>query len=66
MRERLGAQARPVNIAQHARGVQQLRSVLPNTFGLARFVRRAAVTQVLYLLDLQDLPHTSGKSDHRH
>lgn len=62
MRERLGAQARPVNIRLHARGVQQLRSVLPATFGLARFVRRAAVTQDLYLFGLQDLPTRQARA----
>ncbi|BAQ83656.1 toxin VasX [Pseudomonas sp. St29] len=62
MRERLGAEARPVNIRLHARGVQQLRSVLPATFGLARFVRRAAVTEDLYLFGQQDLPTRQARA----
>ncbi|MCE4055149.1 hypothetical protein [Pseudomonas sp. Au-Pse12] len=62
MRQRLGAEARPVNIALHSRGVQQLRSMLPDTFALAHFVRRAAVTQDLYLFGLQDLPTRQARA----
>ncbi|BBN57950.1 hypothetical protein TRE132_60750 [Pseudomonas chlororaphis subsp. aurantiaca] len=56
MRERLGASARPVNVTLHGRGVQQLRSMLPNTFGAAYFMRRGNVTQNYYLFGLEDLP----------
>ncbi|WP_322740736.1 toxin VasX [Pseudomonas saponiphila] len=56
MRERLGAQAQPVNITLHGRGVQQLRSLMPATFGVAYFMRRGAVTQNYYLFGMEDLP----------
>ncbi|WP_345891438.1 toxin VasX [Pseudomonas protegens] len=56
MRERLGAQAQPVNITLHGRGVQQLRSLMPATFGAAYFMRRGAVTQSYYLFGMEDLP----------
>lgn len=56
MRERLGASARPVNVTLHGRGIQQLRSMLPNTFGAAYFMRRGNVTQNYYLFGLEDLP----------
>ncbi|MDF2395441.1 hypothetical protein GWQ44_07815 [Pseudomonas sp. 3MA1] len=56
MRERLGAQAQPVNITLHGRGVQQLRSLMPATFGPAYFMRRGAVTRNYYLFGLEDLP----------
>jgi hypothetical protein len=55
-RARLGARSRPVSMKIHAQGVQQLRSMLPNTFGAAYFMRRAQVTQNYYLFGLEDLP----------
>ncbi|WDG81644.1 hypothetical protein PUP68_31505 [Pseudomonas chlororaphis] len=55
-RANLGARARPVNVRLHAQGVEQLRSMLPNTFGPAYFMRRSQVTQNYYLFGLEDLP----------
>lgn len=55
-RDRLAERARPVNVKLHARGVEQLRSMMPNTFGPAYFMRRGAVTQSYYLFGLEDLP----------
>jgi hypothetical protein len=55
-RARLGARSRPVNVKLHAQGVQQLRSMLPTTFGAAYFMRRAQVTQTYYLFGMEDLP----------
>ncbi|PAU60431.1 toxin VasX [Pseudomonas indica] len=56
-RESLGKRARPVNIRLHGQGVQQLRSMLPDTFGYAYFIRRSqANSQAHYLFGLEDLP----------
>ncbi|MFS2196879.1 hypothetical protein ACCD02_32705, partial [Pseudomonas sp. Pseusp88] len=53
---RLGAGARPISVRLHAKGIEQLRSLLPNTFGAAYFMRRSQVTQNYYLFGLEDLP----------
>ncbi|WP_413430795.1 hypothetical protein [Pseudomonas sp. Pseusp122] len=53
---RLGAGARPISVTLHAKGIEQLRSLLPNTFGAAYFMRRSQVTQNYYLFGLEDLP----------
>ena len=55
-RAQLAARSRPVNVKLHAQGVEQLRSMLPNTFGAAYFMRRSQVTQNYYLFGLEDLP----------
>lgn len=54
---RLGRQARPVEVTLHQRAVQQMRSTLPETFGGAHFVRRSKATvKDYYLFGLNDLP----------
>lgn len=55
-RRLLGARTQPVKVKLHAQGIEQLRSMLPNTFGAAYFMRRAQVTQNYYLFGLEDLP----------
>lgn len=52
----MGARARPVNVRLHTLGVEQLRSMLPNTFGAAYFMRRGEVSKGYYLFGLEDLP----------
>ncbi|GAO93504.1 hypothetical protein PSA5_12325 [Pseudomonas syringae pv. actinidiae] len=56
MQERLGADAHKINVNRQGRGVQQLRSMMPEHFGAAFLIRRNQVTPQHYVFGLEDLP----------
>ncbi|SDX79022.1 hypothetical protein SAMN05444064_1503 [Pseudomonas syringae] len=56
MQERLGANAHKINVNRQGRGVQQLRSMMPEHFGAAFLMRRNQVTPQHYVFGLEDLP----------
>ncbi|KPW27264.1 Uncharacterized protein ALO59_04369 [Pseudomonas amygdali pv. mellea] len=56
MQERLGANADKINVNRQGRGVQQLRSMMPEHFGAAFLIRRNQVTPQHYVFGLEDLP----------
>ncbi|WP_440784459.1 toxin VasX [Pseudomonas syringae] len=56
MQERLGANAHQININRQGRGVQQLRSMMPEHFGAAFLIPRNQVTPQHYVFGLEDLP----------
>ncbi|AQL38008.1 toxin VasX [Pseudomonas syringae] len=56
MQERLGANAHKINVNRQGRGVQQLRSMMPEHFGAAFLIRRNQVTPQHYIFGLEDLP----------
>ncbi|MDU8497943.1 toxin VasX [Pseudomonas syringae] len=56
MQERLGANADKINVNSQGRGVQQLRSMMPQHFGAAFLIRRNQVTPQHYVFGLEDLP----------
>ncbi|WP_117147860.1 toxin VasX [Pseudomonas amygdali] len=56
MQERLGANADKINVNRQGRGVQQLRSMMPEHFGAAFLIRRNLVTPQHYVFGLEDLP----------
>ncbi|WP_230018847.1 hypothetical protein [Pseudomonas savastanoi] len=56
MQERLGANADKINVNRQGRGVQQLRSMMPEHFGAAFLIRRNQVTPQHYIFGLEDLP----------
>ncbi|WP_235814807.1 hypothetical protein [Pseudomonas syringae group genomosp. 3] len=56
MQERLGANAHKINVNRQGRGVQQLRSMMPEHFGAAYLIRRNQVTPQHYVFGLEDLP----------
>ncbi|KAF1072462.1 MAG: hypothetical protein GAK45_00199 [Pseudomonas citronellolis] len=57
IRQQLGRSGRPITVALHGPALQQLRSMMPNTFGYATFVRRSqAGATTHYLFGLSDLP----------
>ncbi|WP_122564522.1 hypothetical protein [Pseudomonas viridiflava] len=56
MQERLGANAHKINVNRQGRGVQQLRSMMPEHFGAAFLIRRNQVTPQHYVFGLEDLP----------
>nr|WP_117140342.1 toxin VasX [Pseudomonas amygdali] len=56
MQERLGANADKINVNRQGRGVQQLRSMMPEHFGAAFLIRRNQVTSQHYVFGLEDLP----------
>ena len=55
-RERLGTGPRPVSVELHAQGIEQLRSLLPATWGGVYFLPRNQVTEAHYLFGREDLP----------
>ncbi|UXJ52215.1 hypothetical protein [Pseudomonas citronellolis] len=56
-RRQLGRQGRPITLGLHGPGLQQLRSMLPGTFGYAVFVRRNQFDKTThYLFGMEDLP----------
>ncbi|RMT49156.1 hypothetical protein ALP46_05438, partial [Pseudomonas amygdali pv. myricae] len=56
MQKRLGANADKINVNRQGRGVQQLRSMMPEHFGAAFLIRRNQVTPQHYVFGLEDLP----------
>ncbi|MCR8717076.1 hypothetical protein NVV30_00010 [Pseudomonas syringae] len=56
MQDRLGANAHKINVNRQGRGVQQLRSMMPEHFGAAFLIRRNQVTPQHYVFGLEDLP----------
>ncbi|RMS55701.1 hypothetical protein ALP66_05750, partial [Pseudomonas amygdali pv. photiniae] len=56
MQERLGANADKINVNRQGRGVQQLRSMMPEHFGAAFLIRRNQATPQHYVFGLEDLP----------
>ncbi|WP_122247134.1 toxin VasX, partial [Pseudomonas syringae group genomosp. 3] len=56
MQERLGTNAHKINVNRQGRGVQQLRSMMPEHFGAAFLIRRNQVTPQHYVFGLEDLP----------
>ncbi|EPN29308.1 hypothetical protein A247_01468, partial [Pseudomonas syringae pv. actinidiae ICMP 19099] len=56
MQERLGANAHKINVNRQGRGVQQLRSMMPEHFGAAFLIQRNQVTPQHYVFGLEDLP----------
>lgn len=56
-RSALGNQARPAHVRLHGANIEQLRSMLPDSFGDAVFIRRSAANAgAYYLFGLEDLP----------
>lgn len=56
-KQRLGQQGRPITVDLHGRGLQQLRSMMPETFGYSIFVRRNQFnSSTHYLFGMEDLP----------
>jgi hypothetical protein len=60
-RERLGTGPRPVSVELHAQGIEQLRSMLPATWGGVYFLPRNQVTEAHYLFGLEDLPSRAAR-----
>ncbi|EPN51614.1 hypothetical protein A241_12964, partial [Pseudomonas syringae pv. actinidiae ICMP 19094] len=56
MQDRLGANAHKINANRQGRGVQQLRSMMPEHFGAAFLIQRNQVTPQHYVFGLEDLP----------
>ncbi|WP_143515738.1 toxin VasX, partial [Pseudomonas savastanoi] len=56
MQERLGANTDKINVNRQGRGVQQLRSMMPEHFGAAFLIRRNQATPQHYVFGLEDLP----------
>ncbi|RMR15006.1 hypothetical protein ALP90_05684, partial [Pseudomonas amygdali pv. ulmi] len=56
MQKRLGANADKINVNRQGRGVQQLRSMMPEHFGAAFLIRRNQATPQHYVFGLEDLP----------
>lgn len=61
-RTALGGEARPAAIRLHGQSVEQLRSMMRDSFGEAIFIRRSAVNAgVHYLFGLEDLPNNGQR-----
>lgn len=58
--------ARRININRQGRGVQQLRSMMPEHFGAAFLLKRNRVTPQHYVFGLEDLPTRSAMPNARY
>lgn len=58
--------ARRININRQGRGVQQLRSMMPEHFGAAFLLKRNRVTPQHYVFGLEDLPTQSAMPNARY
>ncbi|RMV66380.1 toxin VasX [Pseudomonas coronafaciens] len=56
IQERLGANTHKIDVKRQGRGVQQLRSMMPEHFAAAFLTRRNKVTAQHYVFGLEDLP----------
>ncbi|MCO5368280.1 hypothetical protein [Pseudomonas alliivorans] len=65
-REQPGSNARRININRQGRGVQQLRSMMPEHFGAAFLLKRNRVTAQHYVFGLEDLPTRSTMPNARY
>ncbi|MEE5166118.1 hypothetical protein V2J73_22920 [Pseudomonas alliivorans] len=65
-REQPGSNARRINIKRQGRGVQQLRSMMPEHFGAAFLLKRNRVTAQHYVFGLEDLPTRSTMPNARY